>query len=92
MPVAITDVSFYGPAAECPAIEQRARDAALADARRRASAIASSSKMSLGPQIAVAETGGCPQVGVSGGATAVDVATMSMRVLVTDTVTFATPK
>jgi uncharacterized protein YggE len=88
----IVDIRFYGTAADCPAIEQRAREAALADARRRARAIAETNSTPLGAQLAVAETGGCPRVGPSGGAFAIDVATMSMRVVVEQTVTFATMK
>lgn len=91
-PTPLLDVHFYGPAADCPAIEQRAREAALADARRRAGALATSARLRLGDQVAVAETGGCPQVGPSGGANAIDATTISMRVLVNETVTFAIAK
>jgi len=62
----ITEVSFYGLAADCPAIEQRAREAALADARRRADAIAASGNSHLGDQVAVTEDGGCPRPGPFG--------------------------
>ena len=89
VPVLIAEVRFYGPAADCPTIEQRAREAALTEARRRANAIASASNQRLGAQIAVREDGGCPQVGPSGGANALDISTLSMRVIVDETVTFA---
>jgi hypothetical protein len=88
----VVDLRFYGPASDCPAIEQRAREAALADARRRAAAIAEMNRASLGAQTAVAETGGCPQAGPMGGAFSIDVSTMSMRVAVQETVTFAVVK
>ena len=85
----LTVAQFYGLAADCPAIEQRAREAALADARRRAEAIAAFDNLRLGDQLAVSESGGCQPPGRFGGSFAIDVETLSMRVGVDETVTFA---
>jgi uncharacterized protein DUF541 len=88
----VVSAHFYGLAADCPAIEQRAREAALADARRRAGAIAAASNVRLGETLAVVESGGCQRPGPFGGAFLIDTSTMTMRVGVDETVTFAVAK
>ena len=90
--VGLTNVQFYGLAADCPPIEQRAREAALADARRRAEAIAANGSVHLGERLAVAESGGCQRAGPFGGAFAIDTEALTMSVPVSETVTYAIAK
>jgi uncharacterized protein YggE len=87
--VALSGVHYYGLATDCPAIEQRAREAALADARRRAEAIAANGAVHLGERLTVVESGGCPRAGPFGGTFAIDTDTLSMSVPVSETVTYA---
>jgi len=87
--VGLSGVHYYGLATDCPAIEQRAREAALADARRRAEAIAANGAVHLGERVAVVESGGCQRAGPFGGAYAIDTETLSMSVPVSETVTYA---
>jgi uncharacterized protein YggE len=82
-------VYFFGDNTECPAIEERARAGALADARRRAQAIAAVAHVSLGAPVVVDESGGCPRTGPAGGGYVVDPRTMTTRIPVVETVTFA---
>ena len=88
----VTGVHYFGLAADCPAIEARAREAALADARRRAEAIATNGSVRLGERTTVVEGGGCPRPGPFGGAYAIDTETLSMSVPVSETVTYAIAK
>jgi hypothetical protein len=91
-PAPHAQVSFYGMAEDCPAIEQRARRAALEDARRRAAEIVAWDNVRLGDVIADVEAGGCQRPCPFGGMFLVDTSTMTMRVGVEETMTFAIAK
>ena len=84
----ISELSFYGLASECPAIEQRARAAALDDARQRAEEIAATSNAHAGALTADVESGGCQRPGPFGGVLPIDPLTLTMRVSVQEVVTF----
>jgi uncharacterized protein YggE len=58
----IESIRFVPPLIGCEAFEETARQSALAEARRKAAAIAAASGATLGTVRAVAETGGCPAV------------------------------
>jgi uncharacterized protein YggE len=84
----ISEISFYGLASACPAIEQRARAAALDDARQRAEEIAATSNAHAGVLTADVESGGCQRPGPLGGVLPIDPLTLTMRVSVQEVVTF----
>jgi hypothetical protein len=72
--------------------EQAARTAALADARRKAQAIAALSGLSIGGIDAISETGGCPALPdgpPAGPGLPFDLATLTTMIAVYDTVTYA---
>ncbi len=82
------DATFYGLAADCPPVERRARESALAAARQRADEVAAERGVRLGDAIETHQTGGCPRPGSLGGVAAFDPDTLSMRVTVTETASF----
>jgi Protein of unknown function (DUF541) len=84
---AIDSVQFLGVAADCSAVEERAREAAFAEAQRRAKAIAAIAGVVIGQPLSVNESGGCFS-GNSGG-TAVDAQTLEMHITVYEYVTFS---
>jgi uncharacterized protein len=57
----IDSVQFTARIDDCAAIEESARTAALADARRKATAIAAAAGVTLGAVDGVVESGGCAQ-------------------------------
>ncbi|BDE07299.1 hypothetical protein WPS_25750 [Vulcanimicrobium alpinum] len=89
---AIDGVQFFARLDDCAMVEQTARAAALADARRKAQAIAASASVGLGSVAGVVETGGCASDGSPldpSGRQYVDVDTLTARVSVVESVTFA---
>jgi uncharacterized protein YggE len=91
-PAAILGVHFFASADDCTAIEQHAREAALADALGRATAIATANGKRLGDRIALIEDGGCPRPGPLGGTRAIDIETLALTIGVKETITFAIAK
>jgi hypothetical protein len=91
----VDNVSFYAVTDDCAAREQAARAAALADARRKAEAIAALAGVALDGVAAVNESGGCPAAGDSPlppfaqGGSPFDLATLTASVSVVENVTFA---
>ncbi len=89
----IDNVNFVPRIDDCDAVEQTARTAAFADARRRAQAIASLAGLSIDGVEAVNETGGCPVVSDAqpfGQNVPFDLGTLSATISVFDTITFST--
>ena len=89
---AIDSVQFFARLDDCAVVEQTARAAALADARRKAQAIAASASVGLGSVTGVVETGGCTSDGSPldpGGRQYVDLDTLTASVTVVESVTFA---
>jgi hypothetical protein len=93
--VALDGVSVFPGADGCAPHEQGAREAAFADARRRAQAVAALAGLTVDGIAAVSEIGGCPPGGdsplqgysPSGGP--FDLATLTATVSVTETITFS---
>ncbi|HEX3550423.1 MAG TPA: SIMPL domain-containing protein [Candidatus Elarobacter sp.] len=91
----VDNVSFAATSDGCAAHEQDARAAALADARRRADAIAALTNLTIDGVAGVNENGGCvttdaPYQAYGGpGAGGLDLATLTSSVQVFETVTFA---
>jgi uncharacterized protein YggE len=73
---AVENVQFFGRLDDCPAAEQNARTMAIADARRRAGAIASALAVAVGSPVDVTENGGCNNTG-DGGEVPIDVSTLT---------------
>jgi len=85
---AIDNVRFFALSEDCVKLEGTVRVAALAEARRRAEAIAAATGVTLGQVIRVAEAGGCvPDSEMVGGAP-VDAATLTTSLTVTESVTY----
>jgi len=86
---ALDNVNFSAPLDQCPPHEQEARARAIADARRKAEAIASLTGIVLGAVASVNEQGGCPadQDGFSP-ALQLDLTTFTAAVVVNEYVTF----
>jgi Protein of unknown function (DUF541) len=90
---AIDSVTFAAPAGTCAPHEDAARNAAIADARRRAQAVASMTGLTLQGVTAVYEVGGCPDTdvaGFNGPSSPFDLGTLTSSVALTEYVTFAT--
>lgn len=91
---ALDSVNFVVPAGACTPHEDAARSAALADARRRAQAIASMTGLTLLGVTAVYEIGGCPDTDAiasfNGPPSPFDLGTLTSSVALTEYVTFAT--
>lgn len=88
--VVLDSVLFSMPSDACPPHEQEARAAAIADARRRAQALAALAGVALEGVVGVSETGGCPPVETfAGPQSALDLGTLTSNVVMTETVMFA---
>ncbi|HTW85861.1 MAG TPA: SIMPL domain-containing protein [Candidatus Sulfotelmatobacter sp.] len=90
----IDNIRFTPPLVGCATnFEQPARENAMADARRKAEALAAASQVSLGAIVAVDESGGCPTIDpgsvMSAGQTNFNLTTLTAAVNVTETVTYA---
>lgn len=88
----VDNVTFAPRLDDCSKPEQAARTAALADARRKAQAIAALSGLSIGGIDAISETGGCPALPdgpPAGPGLPFDLATLTTMIAVYDTVTYA---
>ncbi|HYZ14847.1 MAG TPA: SIMPL domain-containing protein [Candidatus Acidoferrum sp.] len=85
----IDNVQLFAAASGCEEMEGKARTAALAEAHRRAEAIAAGSASRLGVVTGVDEGGGCPASGDSGNGLPVDASSLTTSVTVTETVTYA---
>lgn len=91
---AVENVTFSPRFDDCAKSEQTARAAALADARRKADAIAALAGVAIEGVAAVSETGGCPSTpepgyGYGGNPGAFDLATLTSTLTVYEYVTFA---
>jgi Protein of unknown function (DUF541) len=88
----LDSVSFIVPSDACAAHEDEARNAAIADARRRAQAIASLTGLVIQGVTYVSENGGCPIVadGFNGPPSQLDLGTLTSTVVMNESVTFAT--
>jgi uncharacterized protein YggE len=95
--VTIDGTQYFGDAADCPALEMRARQSAYEDAKNRAQAIASLSGVSVGATTNISENGGCASsiqqinaVSVYGAPAGfpIDIQTLTMRVTVSESMTF----
>jgi len=88
-------VDFFAAPETCAPHEQEARSAALADARRKAQALAALAGVTLEGVVAVNEAGGCPSPADSGYPMAaqygqpIDIGTLTASVAITEYVTFA---
>ncbi len=87
--VGVDSVQFFAPLVGCPELEAPVRARALAEARRRAEAIAAAAGVALDGVSAVAESGGCPAVGENVSGPQVDPTTLTTSLSVAETVTFA---
>jgi len=89
--IAIDNVSFSARLDDCVPSEQTARAAALADARRKADAIAALTGVSVDGVATVTENGGCPGTADSGygGQGQFDLGTLMTTIVVSEYVTFA---
>jgi hypothetical protein len=93
---AIDSVNFFAAADECAQHEQMARAAAIADARRKAQALAALTDVALDGIVAVGESGGCPAAGEApsqpfgGGNIPFDLGTLTATISINESVTFAT--
>jgi hypothetical protein len=86
----IESIQFSARIEDCAAIEQTARLAALADARRRALAIAAASGVTLDAVAAVSENGGCPiETDQFNGSQPLDLGTLTTTVTMFESVTYA---
>jgi Protein of unknown function (DUF541) len=89
--VSLDNVNFFPHADDCPAQEQAARAAAIADARRKAQALAALADVTIEGVLAVNENSvGCP-IGDQpfGGAVSFDVTTLTASIGMSESVTFA---
>ncbi|HEY0381588.1 MAG TPA: SIMPL domain-containing protein [Candidatus Elarobacter sp.] len=89
---AVDNVVFNARLDDCAALEQTARAAALADARRKADAIAALAGVSIDGVASVNETAGCPAAPDSGygpGPNQFDLGTLTSTIAVYEYVTFA---
>jgi uncharacterized protein YggE len=88
---AVENVAFSPRLDDCATSEQTARAAALADARRKADAIAALAGVAIDGVAAVNETGGCPATGPEPGygPGPFDLGTLTSTVIVYEYVTFA---
>ena len=90
--ISIDNVVFSARLDDCAQPEQTARAAALADARRKADAIAALAAVSIDGVASVNESGGCPAATVDtsyGGQGQFDLGTMTTTIVVYEYVTFA---
>jgi hypothetical protein len=90
----VDNVTFSPRLDDCAQSEQTARAAALADARRKADAIAALAGVAIDGVASVNETGGCPAAPDSGysfggGPGAFDLGTLTSTIIVYEYVTFA---
>jgi hypothetical protein len=90
-PGAVVDnVGFVPRLDDCAATEQAARAAALAEARRKADAIAALAGLSIDAVAAVSESGGCPSFdNAFNGPGQFDLGTLTTTLTVTEYVTYA---
>jgi uncharacterized protein YggE len=88
---ALDSVSFTVPSEACAAHEEEARGAAIADARRRAQAIAALTGVVIQGVTYVSENGGCPLTseGFNGPPAQLDLGTLTSTVVMNESVTFA---
>jgi uncharacterized protein YggE len=90
--LAIDNVAFFARLDDCAQSEQTARAAALADARRKADAIALLASVSIDGVATVNENGGCPPATADpgyGGQGQLDLGTLTSTIVVYEYVTFA---
>jgi hypothetical protein len=87
----VDNVMFSARLDDCAQSEQTARAAALADARRKADAIAALAGVSIDGVATVSENGGCPATGDSGygGQGQLDIGALTSTLVVYEYVTFA---
>jgi|GEM_PF-2192537 len=89
---ALDNVMFSPVLADCATSEQTARAAAMADARRKADALAALAGVTIDGVAAVNESGGCP-IGTDrsrfGGQTEFDLGTLTSTIALFENVTFA---
>jgi uncharacterized protein len=88
----IDNIGFSPRLDDCAQLEQTARVAAFADARRRAIAVAAAAGVGLGEVMNVSENGGCPSdsdLANPGPQQPLDLATLTTTVSVFENVTFA---
>ncbi len=89
----VDNVAFTPHLDDCAAAEQTARAAAMADARRKADALAALSGGTVDAVAAVTESGGCPAPqepgNFAGGSGSFDIGTLTDTVFVSERVTFA---
>lgn len=88
----LDNVSFSVPNDACAPHEQGARSAAIADARRKAQALAALTGVTVEGVAAVSEFGGCPgpAENFQGPQGQLDLGTLTSTVVVTENVTFTT--
>jgi uncharacterized protein YggE len=84
---AVENVQFFGRLDDCAAAEQRARSAAVADARRRADAIASALQLAVDRPVDVSENGGCSNAG-EGNDVPIDIGTLTSNVFISERITY----
>jgi hypothetical protein len=91
----VDNVNFSATAEDCAQHEQAARTAAIADARRKAQAIAALADVALDGIVAVSENGGCPLAGEAAmqpygqGGLPFDLSTLNATISIGESVTFA---
>jgi hypothetical protein len=91
----VYSVNFFAAADGCAQHEQDARAAAIADAHRKAQAIAALAGVSLEGIAAASELGGCPATGdvpmqgFGSGGLPLDLGTLTATISITENVTFA---
>jgi uncharacterized protein len=86
----LDNVQFAPHIDDCPTAEQTARTMAIADARRKAEAIAAATGLTLGPVIAVNENGGCqPDLETYNGPQPLDLATLTTTLQLNEVVTYS---
>ena len=88
---AVDNVNFFPRLDDCAAHEETARKAALAEARRKAQAIAELTGVTIEGVFSVAESGGCPvsSDGAFTGSGPFDVSTLTSTIAVYENVTFS---
>ncbi len=86
---ALDNVRFTAHIDDCNAVEQRARTAAFAEAKRRAEAIAALNGVLIGEPTTINENGGCLSYGGPGPGVPLDVSTMTASVQIYENVTYA---
>lgn len=87
--VAVDNVRFFARLDDCARVEEQARSAAFAEARRRAQSIASLAGAALGPVIAVSENGGCSQQDPGSVGMPINIAALTTSLTMFENVTFA---